>query len=155
SNQIAFGPDGKLYFAIASMTDMGAPDNNTALRSEHLLSGAVLQFDTTAVGITDPAIDAKTDSGGTYNPFAPGAPLTIYATGIRAGYDLVWTNDGKLYVPSTGAVAGGNTPSTPQAPYSFGSDQRIDFATNGAYTGPDVQGVTNDLETQSDVLLNI
>ena len=153
TNQLAFGPDGALYFAQASMTDMGSPDNATGLRSEHLLSGAILRLDTSLVGSN--TVDVKTDSGGTYNPFASGAPLTIYATGVRDAYDLVWTSDGKLYAPSAGASSGGTTPSTPAAPYSFGADQRVDFATKGAYTGPDVLGATSVSQTQPDLLLNI
>ena len=37
-----------------------------------------------------PPLNVKTEAGGTYNPFAAGAPLTIYATGVRNAYDLVW-----------------------------------------------------------------
>ena len=83
TNQLAFGPDGALVFAQGSMSDMGSPDDAWGQRTEHLLSSAILRLDTTKVGSS--AIDVKTDSGGTYNPFASGAPLTIYATGVRAG----------------------------------------------------------------------
>src|SRR5439155_15129452 len=123
---------------------VGPESNDDGLRAEHLLSAAILRLDTSAVAGS--AIDAKTDSGGTYNPFASGAPLTIYATGVRNAYDLVWTSDGKLYAPSTGATAGGNTPATPSSPYSFGPNQRIDYGANGAYTGPDVPALSNVLQ---------
>ena len=39
TNQMAFGPDGKLYFSQGAISAMGAPDNAWALRSEHLLIG--------------------------------------------------------------------------------------------------------------------
>ena len=32
-----------------------------------------------------------------YNPFAANAPVTIYATGVRNAYDLIWHSNGELY----------------------------------------------------------
>ncbi len=152
TNQMVFGPDGALYFAQAANTAMGAPDNAWGLRSEHLLNDAVLRLDISKLGTTP--LDVKTDSGGTYNPYAPGAPLTIYATGVRNAYDLVWTSNGRLFAPTNGSAAGGNTPATPTAPYSFGANQRIDFSTNGAYVGPNVPAVING-PVQPDYIFNI
>ena len=34
-------------------------------------------------------LNGRTDGGGTYNPYAADAPLTIYATGVRNAYDLL------------------------------------------------------------------
>src|SRR5206468_8559669 len=51
--------------------------------------------------------------------------------------------------------AGGNTPGTPASPYSFGANQRIDFATNGAYSGPDVPGLIAVQQTQTDFVVNV
>src|SRR5437762_3212658 len=80
-----FGPDGCLYWSQGSHTAMGAPDKKWGgNRVERLLSAAVLRLDPSKV--TDAAIDVKTsDGGGSYDPFAPDAPLTIYATGVRVG----------------------------------------------------------------------
>src|SRR4029079_2079963 len=152
TNQMAFGPDGALYFAQAANTAMGGPDNAWGLRKENLLTAAMLRRDITKVGGTP--IDVKTEEGGTYNPFAAGAPLTIYATGVRNAYDLVWTSDGKLFAAVNGSAAGGSTPGTPSGTYSFGANQRIDFATNGAYTGPNVPALTN-VSVQNDYIYNI
>ena len=59
-------------------------------------------------------LDARTpDGGGSYDPFAPGAPLTIYAEGLRNAYDLCWADNGRLYVPVNGSSSGGNTPAGP------------------------------------------
>jgi glucose/arabinose dehydrogenase len=56
-------------------------------------------------------LDVKTrDGGGTYDPTAPGAPLTRFATGVRVGFDLVFHSNGSLYVPINGSAKGGNTP---------------------------------------------
>ena len=49
---------------------------------------------------------------GTYNPFHVNAPLTIFATGIRNAYDLVWHSNGQLYIPNNGTAGGSNTPAS-------------------------------------------
>ena len=41
----------------------------------------------------------QTEEGGTYDPYAAGAPLTLYATGVRNAFDLVWHSNGHLYAP--------------------------------------------------------
>jgi hypothetical protein len=81
--------------------------------------------------------------------------LTIYATGVRNAYDLVWTSSGRLFAPTNGSAAGGTTPGTPSGSYSFGANQRIDFGTNGAYTGPNVPSLPNLQQTQNDYLFNV
>src|SRR5258708_30280775 len=96
TNQLSFGPDGALYVAQSSNTSYGAPDSIWGNRPEHLLNGAILRINTRA--ITN-AVDVKTDSGGTYNPGAPGAPVTLYATGLRNAYDMVWATNGRLCAP--------------------------------------------------------
>ena len=56
------------------------------------------------------------DAGGSYDPKSPGAPLTIYATGIRNAYSCYWHSNGHLYVPTNGSSAGGNAPAGGAAP---------------------------------------
>jgi hypothetical protein len=77
-----------------------------------LLSASILRLDVRKVTLGHP-IDVKTEDGGTYNPFSAGAPLTIYATGVRVAYDLCWASNRKLYAPANGACVGGNTPGGP------------------------------------------
>ncbi|MDQ3441627.1 MAG: Ig-like domain-containing protein, partial [Planctomycetota bacterium] len=116
TNQIAFSPvDGKLYFTQGSMSAMGAPDNAWGQRAEHLLSGAVLRLDPSKVA-AGTTLDVKTEAGGTYNPFATNAPLTIYGRGVRNAYDLLFHSNGRLYVPTNGSAPGGNTPAGAGAP---------------------------------------
>ena len=111
TNSIAFGPDGALYFNQGSNTAMGRADKTWGLRNEHLLSATVLRLDLQKLRRFP--LDAKTiDGGGTYNPYSANAPLTIYATGLRNAYDLVWHSNGELYVPTNGSAHGGNTPSS-------------------------------------------
>lgn len=115
SNQPSFGPDGKLYFPQGSNSAMGAPDVPWGMRPERLLSAAILCLDPTKIP-AGTVLDAQTEEGGSYNPYAPGAPLTIYATGIRNAYDLVWTSDGRLFTATNGSASGGATPAGGGAP---------------------------------------
>ncbi|MCS7033298.1 MAG: Ig-like domain-containing protein [Phycisphaerae bacterium] len=108
--QMAFGPDGALYFCQGSNTSTGEPDKKWNFRPERLLTAACLRLDPGK--IKQFPLDAKTEEGGTYNPSAPDAPLTIYATGVRSGFDLLWHSNGHLYTGLNGAAAGGNTPGT-------------------------------------------
>ncbi|NJC26656.1 PKD domain-containing protein [Neolewinella antarctica] len=85
---------------------------------------------------------------GTYNPFYVNAPLTIFATGIRNAYDLVWHSNGQLYIPNNGTAGGSNTPASvdgtrrldgviydhddpaeryPPIPATFGNNTQRDF----------------------------
>jgi len=72
-----------------------------------------------------------------YNPQLPNAPLTIYATGLRNAYDLVWHSNGQLYVPTNGSAGGGNTPATPST-LPVACQNRIDNGIFGPFTGPAV-----------------
>ncbi|MEX0939180.1 MAG: hypothetical protein WDZ59_15065 [Pirellulales bacterium] len=89
-NDIAFGPEGKLYICCGSTTTLGWEPHTT----EKLLSGAILQAD---VARLDGVLDVKTSDGGQYNPFAPAAPLRLYGTAIRQPYDCTWHPNGRLY----------------------------------------------------------
>jgi regulation of enolase protein 1 (concanavalin A-like superfamily) len=159
TNSIAFRPGEPqvVYFNQGSMTAMGAPDNAWGQRTEHLLSGAVLRLDTTRLPAQLP-LDVKTNdadpTASGYNPFAANAPLTIFASGVRNAYDLVWHSSGSLYVPTNGSAAGGATPATP-SPLPSACTRRIDAATAGAYTGPVVPGIATVTVAQSDFLFRV
>jgi N-acetylneuraminic acid mutarotase len=152
TNSLAFGPGGKLYVTQGSNTAMGAPDNAWGLRPERLLTAAVLRVDLGA--ITSPPLDVKTADTGTYDPFAAGAPVTIYASGVRNAFDLLWHSNGQLYVPTNGSASGGNTPGTP-SPLPSSCQRRIDEATRGDYTGPQVIGLSNVSQVQHDYLFRV
>jgi regulation of enolase protein 1 (concanavalin A-like superfamily)/fibronectin type 3 domain-containing protein len=120
NNQPVFGPDGRLYFAVPSNTAMGAPDSTWGNRPERLMTAAILAADVRT--ISSP-LSIKTEDGGSYDPYAAGAKVTIYATGIRNVYDLVWTSGGHLFAPANGSAAGGNTPAGPGVPAINGVNQ--------------------------------
>ncbi len=124
-NSLAFGPDGALYFTQGSNSSMGSTDA-VWQRPECLLSAAVLRLDLKKLAAVPWPLDVRTTndlgvinsapatsmrmSDGTYNPYGTASPLTIFASGVRNGYDLVWHTNGQLYVPSNGSAAGGNSP---------------------------------------------
>ncbi len=132
TNSVAFNPaePGVVYFVQGSNTAMGAPDAAWKFQEERALSGAVLRLDTSLLGGNLP-LNAQTEGGANYNPFAPGAPLTVYASGTRNSYDLVWASNGNLYVPANGSAGGGNIPRYNPIPGTC--DNRID---GKPYTGP-------------------
>ena len=116
TNQPSFGPDGALYIPQPSNSAYGAPDEIWGNRPEHKLNASILRLDVKAIA-PDQTIDARTaDVSGAYDPDATGAPLTIYAKGIRLAYDLLWHSNGKLYAAVNGSSPGGNTPAGPNAP---------------------------------------
>jgi len=148
NNQIAFGPDGALYWCQGSHTAMGAPDEKWGHRTERLLSAAILRADVRKI---DETLDVKTEEGGKYDPFAPGAPVTLYATGVRVGFDVLWHSNGHLYTATNGSAAGGNTPGTPEGKFP----RRIDDEKFGAMTGPKVVPLMGVAQTEDDFLLRV
>jgi glucose/arabinose dehydrogenase len=134
TNQPIFGPDGRLYLGQGANTAMGAPDPAWGFRPERQLSGAVLAIDVDQIESDGDPVDVKTADGGTYDPNADGAPVVVYASGVRNNYDLVFHSNGSLYAPTNGSAAGGNTPAGP---------------------GNDPVGITNVTQTQNDYLFRI
>jgi hypothetical protein len=164
SFKITFGPDGALYFNQGSCSSTGAPDNKWGLRNEHLLTAACLRVDTQAIasrlaqGKGPLNVKTEHEAGdpadvGFYNPFAPEAPLTLYATGIRCGFSMLWHSNGKLYSCLNGGAAGGAAPGTPedlsQVPY------RNDQSKFGPYNGGAVPPINFVSETQPDLFISI
>jgi hypothetical protein len=98
-------------------------------------------------------LNVKTEDDGHYNPLAPGVPLTLYATGIRCGFSLLWHSNGKLYSCLNGGAAGGAAPGTPddlaQVPHRNDEER---FGPYNAGPVPEIKEVT---ETQPDLLVSI
>ncbi|CAN5476248.1 hypothetical protein BH23BAC1_BH23BAC1_35050 [soil metagenome] len=147
TNSIAFGPDGALYINQGSNSAMGRRDAVWGNRDETILSAAVLRLDLDLLSNFSLPLDVKTsDGGGNYNPYSPGAPLTLYGTGIRNAYDLLWHSNGELYIPTNGSNAGGNTPA------SVNGTLRPDGTT---YNGPNVPALSNVPGSQKDYLYRV
>jgi glucose/arabinose dehydrogenase len=110
TNSAAFGPDGWLYFTQGSTSGYGAPDAAWCNRAESPLSAAVLRANVNGDIRFTTAIDVNPTKG--YNPTEANAPVQVYASGVRNGYDLVWHSNGQLYVAGNES-ASGNTPAGP------------------------------------------
>ncbi|MEP2059935.1 MAG: PKD domain-containing protein, partial [Maribacter litoralis] len=162
TNSIEFDLQGDMFISQGSNTAGGDPDPNWVNRPERLLAGAILKVELDKLPATLPLSAYTTDnisvinsatsgrltmSDGTYNPFATNAPLTIYATGVRNAYDLVWHSNGWLYVPTNGTA--GNNNNSPNSPSTddYALARRID----GLTSIPDVPALTGG-ETQKDWL---
>lgn len=146
TNSLAFGPDGALYFTQGSLSAMGRADRTWNDRNEAYLSGALLRLDLDKLE-TNQTLDVRTlmDTG-SYDPGLASAPLTLYASGIRNAYDLVWHSNGELYVPTNGSAAGGNTPASVPGT----------LRPNGApYSGPTVPELLNVQQSQNDYLFRV
>ena len=165
TNSLAFDPVNPqvLYISQGSNTGGGEYDF-TWKKDERLLAGAILRLDIAKLGalpldalttddinvIANAPAGVATMSDGTYNPYATTSPLTIYASGIRNAYDLVWHSDGRLYVPANGTAGGSVTP----ASEDYLGVRRIDGSlyTNAQY--PNVPGTSGN-ENQKDWLLDV
>ncbi|GAB4398935.1 MAG: hypothetical protein OHK0053_18320 [Microscillaceae bacterium] len=126
TNSLAFKPgENALYFSQGSNSAAGAYDNAWRME-ESLLAAAILKLDLNKLPSQLP-IDAKTTnniavinqaplngpmSDGTYNPYSMNAPLTIFSSGVRNAYDLLWHSNGHLYVPVNGTAGGSNSPAS-------------------------------------------
>jgi hypothetical protein len=155
TNQASYRPGepNALYVSQGSMNAMGAPDGSWGLNAhETLLSAAILKLNIPAVAQRISAgqgpLDVRTSGvANPYNPYAAGAPLTLYATGVRNGYDLTWHSNGKLFTAVNGSAAGGNTPA------SSNTGRRP--PTGSAYSGQAVPGLPNVQQKEHDWLFNV
>lgn len=136
--QPSFGPDGALYWNQPSMTAFGAPDRKWCLRVETPLSSALLRLEPALVG--DRPLDART-----VDLKEASSPLTIYATGLRSSYDVVFHSGGPTYAFNAGSPAGGNLPGrvgTPEAPtllpiynIKYTTEDTLESIVKGSYHG--------------------
>jgi glucose/arabinose dehydrogenase len=148
NNQIVFGPDRALYWSQSSHTAMGAPDTKWGHRTERLLSAAILRADVRAI---DETVDVKTEEGGKYDPFATGAPVRLFATGVRVSFDLLWHSNGYLYAGTNGSAAGANVPGSPEGKFP----RRIDQDRLGPYDGTRAPALMQVPTTMDDYLIKV
>jgi hypothetical protein len=105
-------------------------------------------------------VNLQTASGGSYDPFAPGATVTLLASGLRNAFDLVVQHTtGNLYLPTNGSAGGGNVPGIPPATDASFPTARCAKRVDGkAYNGPTglfwPGGLTN-LPDQNDFLFRV
>ena len=128
TNGLALDPHSQtLYVAQGANTNLGAPSHHFAELPEYALSGAVLAVDLRRIGERTydlPTLDDDNRDGNPdeHDPFGgddgrnqaivePDGPVQLYATGFRNIYDLVLTENGRLYTSQNGgAVHWGDPP---------------------------------------------
>jgi hypothetical protein len=151
---LAFDPrDARsLYLSQGSNTGIGGRDSKWNHRPERLLTAAILRIDLDRLptdGPLDVATPVEPDSpfaGGDYDPNAADAAVTVHATGVRSGFDLLWHSSGRLFTAINGSGTGGNAPAVldadgsvvANAPMSIGhttDDTLADVTDAGGYHG--------------------
>jgi hypothetical protein len=131
-----------LYIAQGGHTNMGAPSKNFALLPEYALSAAILSVDLNAIGNTTYDIPTLDDEDRPTNndandPFGgndgknqarlvPGGPVQVYSPGFRNPYDLVLTEDGRLYTIDNGPNSGWGGMPTGEGPGGNATNDRND-----------------------------
>lgn len=153
TNSIAMRPSEPrvLYIAQGSNTAMGQADSTWGDRPERPLTAAILRVN--LARITSPPLNVRTTNG-IYSPWDANAAVTVYASGIRNAYDLMWHSNGQLYSATNGSSSGGNTPATP-ATLPSACERRLDAATRGNYTGPQVPALMGVSTSQHDFMYRI
>ncbi|MGB3401558.1 MAG: kelch repeat-containing protein [Microcoleaceae cyanobacterium] len=116
TNNIDFGPDGRLYIWQGGNTGAGSANNEPTEfgdRPEQVLSAAVLVAD-----VKDPNFNGTTGSniGEFVEQFytRTSSDVEIYASGLRNTYDGVFHSNGNLYAPDNGLGVTGTVPPVPR-----------------------------------------
>jgi len=137
TNSIVFDDGGKMYLSQGHTSAVGEPGTiSYGAQPEQALSAAILEIDVSA--IANPPLNVQTADGVAYDPTAADAPVTVFASGTRNAFDLVWHSNGNLYAPTNGAEAGQLVPGIPGFPAFSLSSEPVDYLNRieaGGYYG--------------------
>jgi len=158
TNSIVFDPNDPnvLYFNQGSNTPGGFTGGT---RPERLITAATLRLDLDLIPslpldarcseninvINNASTNSPFMSDGTYNPYFVNAPLTIYASGVRNAYDLLWHSNGQLYIPTNGTAGGSASPASVQGTRRPNGD---------LYNGPNIPQISEN-DVQRDFLFRV
>lgn len=111
-----------LYIAMGGHTNMGIPSNNFASTPEYALSAAIVAINLNQIGNNTydlPTLDDEDRPGANDNndPFGGNdgknmailennGPISIHAPGFRNAFDLLLTEEGRMYTVDNGPNAG-------------------------------------------------
>jgi len=153
-NGMDFDAQGNLYIAVGGNTNAGISESALGGIPESPLSAAILKAEITkpnfngAVtytlpagfappsGLTFPAATSQV-FGGVAN-IAPGSDVSVFASGFRNPYDVVWTTKGLLYATNNGANGGFgdiSTSATTQQPYNVPDTDELNLVVQNDYYG--------------------
>ncbi|MBD2358949.1 DUF4347 domain-containing protein [Tolypothrix sp. FACHB-123] len=163
-NGLEFDNNGDLYILVGSNTNAGITANEIGGVPESYFTAAMLKAEITKpnfngkIEYTVPAgsiVPTSFPSGYTPPPgetigaedhqlnggvanVVPGVDVSVYASGLRNSFDLVYTTKGKIYATDNGANAGFgdfSTSATTQSPMTGGSPDELNLIVEGAYYG--------------------
>lgn len=109
-NQIAFGPDGRLYQSVGGVTTLGGSANWGVAESP--LSAAIIVADVHSPKFNNGRLpcNVTTAEPVRYDPMRPDAPVKLYATGFRNALGLCWHSSGFFFTATNGnSIADGVT----------------------------------------------
>ena len=153
-NGMDFDAVGNLYISVGSNTNAGIPEAAIGGLPESPLTAAILKAEITkpnfngAVTYSLPS-DFVPPNGLTFDPatsqvfgdvanIAPGSDVSVYASGFRNPYDVVWTTKGLLYATNNGANQGFgdvSTSATTQQPFTITDADELNLVIQDAYYG--------------------
>jgi glucose/arabinose dehydrogenase len=113
ANDLAFGPDGRLYIEQGSSTNAGVVNPHPGLfqLADTPLSGAILVADIHAAGFNGNVTYIPTSTYSSSVDKTAG-DVSVYAAGFRNPYGMVFHSNGKLYATDNGPNAGYGPAST-------------------------------------------
>jgi len=153
-NGMDFDAVGNLYISVGSNTNAGIPEAAIGGLPESPLTAAILKAEITkpnfngAVTYSLPS-NFVPPNGLTFDPatsqvfgavanIAPGSDVSVYASGFRNPYDVVWTTKGLLYATNNGANQGFgdvSTSATTQQPFTITDADELNLVIQDAYYG--------------------
>ena len=153
-NGLAFDGNGDLLIAVGSNTNAGIPDDEIGGLDESPFTAAIVKAEITKPDFNGniqyqlPAdwvapeglqVDPLTSQGfGGIVDVAPGVDVSVYASGLRNSYDLVYSTKGILYATENDANPGFgdySTSATTQEFFDIDTQNEINIVEEGKYYG--------------------
>ena len=152
-NSMTFDNEGNLYIAVGGNTNAGIPASKIGGIDESPFAAAILKAEITKPDFNgeikyELPDDFVPPQGLTFDPaesqvfgdvakVVDGVDISVYASGLRNSFDLVWTTDNLLYATDNGPNGGFgdvSTSATTQQPVKNAPDE-LNLIIEGAYYG--------------------
>ncbi|MEB3215657.1 MAG: malectin domain-containing carbohydrate-binding protein [Nostocales cyanobacterium 94392] len=154
-NSMTFDNEGNLYIAVGGNTNAGIPADKIGGIPESPFAAGILKAEITKPNFNGEIKyqlppDFQPPQGLTFDPaesqifgdiakVVPGVDVSVYASGLRNTFDLVWTTQGLLYATDNGPNGGFgdvSTSATTQIPVKNAPDELNLIVENGYYGHP-------------------
>jgi hypothetical protein len=153
TNNLRFGPDGRLYISQGGNTGAGAANDGASEfgpRPEQPLCAALLVADVKAPGFDGdcrPDVDldgARMDSSGIAPHDVP-CDVGVFASGLRNSFDAVFHSNGSVYATDNALGVEGTFPDLAPTPLAWDRSGSCEGPVRGAALNSHNPGVRNDL----------